>query len=431
MSTKFELDEFSSIYQELSQKLLVIKADQNQSWRNDISPLIAKAASFYGQTTGNTQSILSEQENLACLQVIACLGYSAIIGIKEAKKRNLNIKYWDSNPFPSVIQNIAIKELQIAAYKKLSVTKNPISEKYIWAELAITFDRDVRASQFNWLIKIKGAPQFLETINEIAKGDGLQSLYYDSLEYINEQIKKRILSVDCEICRALSNQVEITSITDNPNLESLHTELVSTISSLQPEISLSVEFLIYLTAVKGMGKNNKKFEKVAETISRRYFDFVEAIGNINPEYIQNPYFIELANTYSPNISDFESLKKLQPKKYSFFLTGEQVTPNTTTDIETAAIELAVSWSEYEPENGLSAQGNYIGKKIENLLHAVNIEQYSSTEQVKAFDPTKDESISAITSLHTKVKVIKPGFIHTRSNGTVKVLRKAIVEKIDE
>jgi hypothetical protein len=245
MSIKFELEEISCIYQELSQKLLVNKANQSQSWRDDISPLIAKAASFYGHTTGNTQSILSNEENIACLLAIACVDYSAIIGVKEAKKKNLNIKYWDSNPFPSVIQNIAIKELQIAAYRRLSVSKNQIAEEYIKSELAITFDRDVRTSQFNWLFKIKGgAPQFLETINEIAKGDGLQTLYYDSLEYLNEQIKKRILPIDSKLCRALGDQVGVTHIIDDPKLESLHTELISTISSTQPEISLSVEFLI-------------------------------------------------------------------------------------------------------------------------------------------------------------------------------------------
>jgi hypothetical protein len=432
MNIKPELDEINNIFQDLSQKLLTNKSEQNQNWQSDISPLIAKAASFYGQTTGNAQSSIPDDENIACLKSLACICYAAKIGIKEAKKRNLNIKYWDKYPFPSVIQHITNIDLQVAAYKKLSVTKNRMSEEYLKSEIALTEDKTVYVAQFNWLLQLAGSPsRFLKIIYGIQEPKNMLQLHSCCIEFINEQVKKRVIYADGNLCELLINQITDTPQDIRANLQNLHYEFINTIYTVQSEIILCIEFLMYLSSVKTMAKENKKIEKLADGIARRYFDFIDVIKRINPDLVKIDYFIELSKSYALNINNFDSLSKLNPNKYSDFISKDQASNNSVTEIETAIIELTVSWGELKSQSVYTEQSGYINKKIQRLLASVNLEQYSSSEEIRPYDPTKQENVATSLTPPTKVRVLKPGYIQIRQNGTIRVLRKAIVESIDE
>ena len=71
----------------------------------------------------------------------------------------------------------------------------------------------------------------------------------------------------------------------------------------------------------------------------------------------------------------------------------------------------------------------IDKKIERILTALNIEQYGTQNSLLLYDPFHQELLSEPENLVANVKVIKPGFIQKRANGSNKILKKAICESV--
>ncbi len=430
MNENGEIGDVQNLSLRLMELLNVSKSEKNAEWLAEVNQHVAKLSSFYSQKTANIEVIISEEESIACLTSIASITYAANVGIKDAKKRVLNVKYWDKNPYPSIIKNLPSKLIQIAAYKKLSVISNQFSKDYLESEIALTQDIDVNAQQFEWLLKIvKNPSTLIETVAKIANSVDSVNLYHNCVSYLNERIKKQTVSIDTGLCKALATYALIDI--KNDKLNTVYVDLIDSIFTARPDFLLNIDFLIYVGAVKKVNLSNKKFNKLSNDICIKFFDLAETISVINPNFLNNDYIKELAAEHSNYIADIAALKKNKPEKYTFTHVSLAENETTNSKIELNLIELAASWDDYKKNDASLEQRRYIEKKIENLLSSAKIDQYSQSGEVILFDPTKQENINLATDLASKVKVIKPGYTQTRLNGSIRVLRKAIVETVND
>lgn len=400
---------------ELREQLNISKKNRSTSWEEDVAKLVGLVANDF----------ISQKDHVIALREASLITLAASCGNKHAKKRVLKPSLWLSICPPSINHNLEHQDEKCAAIKLLSHIKSEWTRTYILDELLKCNHNDVRINLLDWLIKITNSGYtFIESINSVQENPletTEESWALEVLEYLTTQISKKKLQINHDFISGLSKFLfkQIAKLEKLDKIQIKTLELINQASYLKPAIIYSTQTASLLSM----------FESNRSTKDKNAIELVKRIETKILDINKSIVSIKKSDMDVITRSLHSSLQKISIQYKDSLLSTELIESQDGNindhETENIVVSLISNWDEYIENQEKTAAIEQLSAKFDLLLDKFSITKFSSSGTVESYDPIKHELISNSNPLD--VLVIKSGYGKLRSDGSIRILIKAIAQ----
>lgn len=418
-------------------KLLALPtAERHPEWQSDIAPLI-----------GSLCIDFSKQENsgIAFLE-IALVSLAAQKGSKDAKKRSIKPTRWFHSAPPNLSAIFNDIDEARSAIRVLQPLKADWAEAYICTELAINKWPAITTNLVEWLLNVTATVEaFISALERLPLQSGLGSgnVMISVIETATKHLGKVRNPSGSGIMAAVPQFLERleTRNTDGPNgldrankqtIRSALLQLICQVSNWEPAILLqgacvaSIGSLAPLIGTKtdadlnGLESLCKKtislFTLIMPLTEKKHLTHFRAIWKLYRERLpQADQWLEIAAREIPTLGILQSSQQLQSETLDF---------GVTAGLEKVLCELIVNWDDFYAQHLNDPAADQLSARINDLTRLLNVERFGEQGQLLPFDPIRHFLQSTPSEAPSKVKIIKPGILLQRPDGSSRVLLMA-------
>lgn len=417
------------------------KKERTNDWREKGDAAVIKLSAEYNKLRLEPEVAGNPLIKNLLLEFLSIIDLAADAGNAEAKRRNLDTSLWADSP-PETIWSLADTPLLRTPILKTigkKFGKRPWYKDYIagclreapnLADVTQTIDIALssmgdKESTWGIILAPSNQPQSVDQgqwfgflLTRFIKKVKLNPKYLST--QFAHQIKLLIIDqLDLAGCNEIKNKAAemiLTAMVGRPIL-CLTASHLSLLWACKPDSPLDVEH-------KAVYK--KIFEKLTQTLVD--------VSLLPCDDLTKVY---LADVWTTTAHLFYSSEKLARTAISSVdktalteLLDHKNRPTNTDSIEKLVSELSDCWSERTQECfTLAPSLQNLDGMLAEARKRYGITEITPSNDTVIFDPIAHHLISSSTdTLHAKsVRVIKPGYIKYRENGSFKVIRKALVE----
>lgn len=410
------------IYEHLKQlrnELAIPKKDRPKDWEDLVAKLVGQIANDY----------VNQKNHELALTELCLINLAATLGNKNAKKRVLKPSLWFDSAPPSINKVLLNLDEQKMGIKSLSSIKSDWVSLYIIDELESLTEKRLIPLYLDWLLKYTGdLSSLLSTLNKNNFSPKLishEDWIFELLTYLVQVAPKQVVTNEFvgEILKTISH----SSIEKN-SLDTLQIkifELLNTISNHYPSILITTTMPSLMAFFEsGYLTKNKKLISLQETLAYKTLDILRAVSTL--KIVGGDMLIQLlteglkksiykfdriqANFSSPEIS--EDSNKQNHESY---------------EIENTLVALISNWQDYLKSSPSSKGLDQLAIRLNELLGYFSIVPVGEEGLTEAYDPFRHELLEDSLKNVSTIKVIQPGIGKRRSDGSIRILLKAIAK----
>jgi hypothetical protein len=433
-----------SIANPLLDLLLVTKEERGVDWQERCAPLVADAAREFAQLNRDSEVNFDMVINARALLLVALIGFAKAVGVKEAKKRNLNFSLWETNEPIHIESSFDVPELRVAAYEALSILRQPkwICD-YLRYELMNCKAESSLAGIAQWIWKNTSTPlSFLQRVSEynckpmFLTWSGWAEFV---LKVVFKEVKKEPKTFDHEFVCVLNNAINIWKAADSSLfIGKVMLEGIEDVLNANSFILLDPQFSTPIKNIVLNVNGNKQHEKYnfLDRLCLKFVNLTAELNNFGLDNGQKTLIKDLWVLYGNMLQDKPAfIKKNQDvfKVIGWLLESDednaQADEEGVASMENSVIQLVTTWDEYVALSPVSPSVRNISKKINAVLTECKISDIGNPGDIVTYDPLTQYLISKSEDVVAPqlVRLRSRGFSQKRLGGSLRILKKAVVE----
>jgi hypothetical protein len=388
-----------------------------------------------------------EQDDSLALQFLAVIGLASAKGSKEAAKRKPNLARWANEPPPS-LQVLSSKDERVATIKLLAAQKSPWAIRYALREAAdertskdlvpdfLKWASAASVSQADFLGGLADVLGVLDATS-VDRRDLVLKLGLKAIAESDAEASMSFPNAFEEFCAAVGEACRQPAATPAKSLALLGTALgvLDVVSAREPAVlvtPLSLRGLAILAELPGGWP--KSLHKLLTSLARRVISValfqvrihgLEGSAEVRRILSIAGQVLPIGKVAARFVSESQAIKGLlAPLEDS----SADVTPNVSADsgVQDQVAALLGAW------DALSAKLADPGatREVESLLQLVaakaNVDRLGTRGEIVPFQPLQHYLITASAAPPSNVRIETPGVKAVRSDGSYRVLTRALV-----
>lgn len=424
--------------------LLIAREERGADWQERCMSLVADAASEFAQLNRDSETNFDTAINARALLLVALIGFAKAVGVKEKKKRTLNFSLWETNEPIHIESSFDIPGLNIAAYEALSTLRRPKwIFNYLRHELMSCKVESSLEGVARWMWKNTNTPlSFLHRVNEykckprLLTWSGWAEFV---LKIVFKEVRKEPKTFDDDFVCALNDAINIWKTADpsllieKSVLDGIEDALKGTsFPILRPQFSMLIKNIVLNIDV------NKQLEKYKflERLCLKFLNLTAELNQFGLDNDQRTMIQGLWVLYTNMLPDRPTFIKQNQdvfKVIGWLLKSDEVKAQadeeSVASLENSIIQLVTTWDEYVVLSPVSPSLRNISKKINAVLTESKISEIGNAGDIVVYDPLTQQLISKseCTVAPQLVRMRSRGFSQKRSGGSLRILKKAVVE----
>ncbi len=392
-----------------------------------------------------------EQDEAIAFQCFALIGLAIAKGSKEAAKRKPRPARW-VNTAPPSLQGLLNDDERHAAIKLLAPLK---ASWVVWYAMREAADAQTSKELANDLVRWASAAS--ATHADLVKGlsDVIRAHQTTSLERIKQVLKlsmKLLAASDTEagarfadefadfasaiadFCRGTGNSPKITV-----EMQGVALNLVEVISAREPAVlfdQITLRGLVILSELPGGWPKSAK--KQVASLSRRMLSMalqqVKMHGVVDSVDVRRllaftSQVLPIERVASRLLSDREIVKRLLAPMQEV-PAGGNVEVSVNSGIQEQVAALLVAWDTFRSRLAEPDSANEVGSLVALVASKAKVEAFGSKGDVIPFQPLRHFLGDTSTTPPANVRIEIPGIRAVRSDGSYRVLTRALVYPVN-
>lgn len=428
----------------LLELLLVAKEERGADWQERCAPLVVDAAREFAQLNRDSETNFDMAINARALLLVALIGFAKAVGVKEEKKRTLNFSLWETNEPLHIESSFDIPGLKIAAYEALStLRRSNWIFNYLRHELMSCKAESSLEGVARWMWKNTNTPlSFLHRVNEykckpmFLTWSGWAEFV---LKIVFKEVRKEPKTFDGDFVCALNDAINIWKTADpsvlieKSMLDDIEDALKRTLFLiLDPQFSMLIKNIVLNINVNKQHEKYKFLERLCST----FLNLTAELNNFGLDNDQKILIKDLWMLYGNMLQDKPAFIKQNQdvfKVIGWLLENDegnaQADEEGIASMENSVIQLVTTWDEYVALSPVSPSVRNISKKINAVLTECKISEIGNPGDIVIYDPLTQHLISKSEDVVAPqlVRLRSRGFSQKRSGGSLRILKKAVVE----
>jgi len=399
------------------------KKDRSDTWTKSIASDIGILCNSLSNIKSPDGGLIDLDNLKVAIRVVAAIQYAKESGVAEAKKRILNLSFLKNNS-PQLSNTYLENELIIYSFSALNNLKEDWCLKYICDEIrSITLRENIKPL-IQWLEKLN-----LDLNQQISNlNNARPSLFSEDewiifiIEFVSKNVKKDFSKFDKSSVQFLSN------LLTNKNRDEIKLAVADQIyqlSQINPFILFRAEIANYLSL--SIESKSKKVYALTNQICERFLIIFSQLIEFNSNKTVIDDLRSLWSIYESLLNKKDAAKKNSVLTSLISSTNNTELGHLSKGVEYLAADLLSTWEDLPEPMRSDPISQELFNKLEILKINLSISQYCTQGQVISYDPLFQEPISKDFIPTDSVNIFKPGYFQTRANGTIKVIKKALVK----
>jgi hypothetical protein len=427
---------------ELLNLLGIEKNSRQADWSTKVTSFVGMSCNEFNKLRIELEASFNESDRDRSIYVLSIIQLAKNYGIKEAKKRQLNVSILEKSIPISLNDLLHTSELKIAAIQALSIIIKPNwVEQYVLDSIRDSEDSKVVWELFNWLFKRNSSVKIF--IEKISSPKHKPQVFADSdwvliiFQYLFKVIEKNPKSFDYEVLNSLTKLLSHYNLGINHEVGKLSIQLINFVADDNPFV-LTVSSVPTLLMLCGIVKNTETASyKAYKALCERVCGFLVGIYIYGMSECQLNDARLIWTQYKLGLVDADSnalIKRmaLTDNQASELFAADKQRESQINDgtIEKCVAELFVIWDEFDSSDSESAAAlRNMKRRLNDLQRVLNLDAVGNLGESIAYDPLTQQLINYrdVSIPIVSVRVVSRGFTQRRSNGSLRVVKKAIVE----